>query len=87
VVTKPTNAHKCIQVYYVINLIIPPTCFDHSCGHPQEGALQRMDMSRCYESLWTRTQMQNANFTFFEPCIVMYLCNKSQQNAHFTVMF
>jgi hypothetical protein len=21
---------------------MPPTCFGHSCGHPQEGALQRI---------------------------------------------
>jgi len=24
---------------------IPPTRFGHSCGHPQEGALQKMDIS------------------------------------------
>jgi len=23
------------------------------------------------------------DFTFFEPCIVTYQCNKNQQNAHF----
>jgi len=25
---------------------MPPTCFGHICGHPQGGALQRMDISR-----------------------------------------
>jgi hypothetical protein len=23
------------------------------------------------------------NFTFFEQCIVIYICNKNQKNAHF----
>jgi len=23
------------------------------------------------------------NFTFFEPCVVIYICSKNQQNAHF----
>ena len=72
-----------IILYY--KPIIPPTCFGHSWGHPQGGALQRIDVSRCYESLWTRAQMQNTNFTFFEPCIVIYLCNKNQQNAPFYI--
>jgi len=30
---------------------IPPTCFGHSCGHLQGGALQTMDTSRYYKSL------------------------------------
>jgi len=38
---------------------MPSTLFGHSCGHPQVGALQRMDVSRYYKSLWTSAQMQN----------------------------
>jgi len=26
-----------------------------------------------------------ANFTFFEPCVVIYPCNKNQQKAHFYI--
>ena len=37
VVTKPTNACKHLTVYYVHSM--PSTCFGHSCGHPQGGAL------------------------------------------------
>jgi hypothetical protein len=32
---------------------MPPTCCGHSCGCPQRGALQKMDISRCYKILWT----------------------------------
>ena len=28
-------------------------------------------------------QSFNINYMFFEPCIVIYLCNKNQQNTHF----
>jgi hypothetical protein len=48
-IAKPRNARKCMKVYY--KHIIPPTCFGHSCGHPEGGALQRMDTSRYYKSL------------------------------------
>jgi hypothetical protein len=29
--------------------------------------------------------MPIGNFTFFEPCIVIYICNKNQLNAHFFI--
>jgi len=48
-VMKPTCAHKCIEIYNKHS--IPPTCFGHSCVHPYRGALQRMDIERCYDSL------------------------------------
>jgi len=48
---KTTNAHKFIKVSSKSNM--PPTCFSNTCGHPQGGALQRMDISRYYKSLWT----------------------------------
>jgi len=48
-VMKPTNAHKCIKVSSKDNM--PATCFSHTCGHPQGGALQRMDILRYYKSL------------------------------------
>ena len=41
------------------------------------------------EGVWTPephpqgTPLLIAKNTFFEPCIVVYLCNKNQQNAHF----
>jgi len=38
--SKPTNAHKCMTVYYIRR--IAATCFGHSCGHVQGGALQRI---------------------------------------------
>ena len=41
VVTKPTVAHECLKVSYIINSV-PATRFGQSCGHLQEGALQRM---------------------------------------------
>ena len=31
VISKPTNAHKHMTVYYTH--CVPPTCFSHSCGH------------------------------------------------------
>ena len=30
-ISKPTNAHKCMKVYYIQHIL--PTCFGHSCGH------------------------------------------------------
>jgi len=36
-------------LYYKHSIL--PTCSGHWCGQPQGGALQRMDMSSCYESL------------------------------------
>ena len=32
-ILKPTNARKCMEVYYT--RCIPPTCFGHSCGYLQ----------------------------------------------------
>ena len=43
---------------YVININIPPTCFGHLCGHPQGGALQRIDTSRYYNSLCADDALQ-----------------------------
>jgi len=37
-----------MEVSYII-YNIPAICFGHSSGHPQEGASQRMDMSRYYK--------------------------------------
>jgi hypothetical protein len=34
----------CFKLYFTH--YIPPTCFGHSCGHSQGGALQRMDNLR-----------------------------------------
>ena len=48
VVGKPKSAHKCIKIYIHS---MPPTCFGHSCGHPQVGALQRIDTSKYCNSL------------------------------------
>lgn len=59
-VSKPTNTQKCIKVTYKHSM--PPTCYGHSCGHPKGEALQRIDMSRYYEGLWTKVQMQNSEF-------------------------
>ena len=37
-ISKPINAHKYMKVYDTH--CISATCFGHSCGHPQGGALQ-----------------------------------------------
>ena len=49
VVGKPRSVHECIKLYIHS---MPPTCFSHSCGHPQVGALQRIDTSKYCKSLW-----------------------------------
>lgn len=53
-VTTPTSTHKFIKVSYTINtechLYVLAT---H--GHPHGRALQRMDMSRYCEGLWTKS--------------------------------
>ena len=46
--SKPTNALKCIRVYYTHRT--PPTCFSDLCGHLQGGALQRIHMSQYYRN-------------------------------------
>jgi len=38
VVTNPTNAHKCIKVFFYYKHSIHPTRLSHSCGHPQGSA-------------------------------------------------
>jgi hypothetical protein len=40
---KPPRSCKCVNIYCAVNVAIPPTCFGHSCGHPQGGALRRID--------------------------------------------
>lgn len=63
-VTKPTNTHKCTNVSYKHSM--PPTCYGHYCGHPNGEALQRTDMmSRYYEGLWIKAQMQYTEFWQF----------------------
>ena len=47
-ISKPTSARQSMNVYYTH--CIPPTCFGHSCGHLQGGALQRIDTSKYYRS-------------------------------------
>lgn len=37
-ISKPTNAKKCMKVHYKI--YVPPTCFDQSYSHLQGGLLQ-----------------------------------------------
>ena len=39
IISTPTDAHKCIKIYYTRSV-----CFNHSCGHLQGGALQRTDI-------------------------------------------
>ena len=46
---KPVNLYECVKLYFTH--LIPPTCFDHSCGHLQGGALQRIGTSKCYRCL------------------------------------
>jgi hypothetical protein len=41
---KLTNAPNCIKV--TNKHIIPPTCFDHSCGHSQGAVVQKLNISR-----------------------------------------
>lgn len=48
VISKPTNAHKRMTVYYTH--CVPPTCFSHSCGHVQGCALQRTYTLKYYRS-------------------------------------
>jgi len=43
-ISKTTYTRKCMRVYYKHR--IPPTFSDHSCGHPQGGALKRTDTSK-----------------------------------------
>jgi len=35
------HTHKYMKVYYVLRIRVLPSSFGHSCGHLQEGALQR----------------------------------------------
>jgi len=39
--SNPADARKCMRVYHTHR--IPPTCFGHSCGHLQGGALHRIE--------------------------------------------
>jgi len=50
-ISKTTNTHKCMRVYYKHR--IPPTFFGHSCGHPQGGALKWTDTSKYHRSFLT----------------------------------
>jgi hypothetical protein len=56
-----TKTNKCAQVYVNINLVIRPTCFGHSCGHPQGGALWRINTLRYYKSLWGRAMARTVS--------------------------
>ena len=42
---------KCMPVFYKHN--VAPACFGQSCGHPQWGALQRMDTSSALQRMDT----------------------------------
>ena len=42
-ISKLTNAHKCMTVYYTHRKL--STCLGHSCDHLQGGALQRADIT------------------------------------------
>jgi hypothetical protein len=44
-----TKTNKYTDVYENINVIITPTCFGHSCGHPQGGELRKINTLRCYK--------------------------------------
>ena len=49
-----TENNKCTQMYKSILYYkhsMPATCFDLSCGHPQEGALKRVKKSKSYKNL------------------------------------
>jgi len=45
-ISKPTNARVCKKVHYTHRT--SPTCFDHSYGHHQGDALQRIETSKYY---------------------------------------
>jgi len=57
-----------MKVYFQHN--IPPTCFGHSCGQPQGGALQRMDTSRCNEFL---NQCTDVTYCFKNTWFKIYI--------------
>jgi hypothetical protein len=44
-----------MSVYYTYRM--PPTCFGHSCGYLQGGALQRTNTSKYYRSFWKNAQI------------------------------
>jgi hypothetical protein len=45
-----TKPDQCTQWKGIVNAVIFRTCFGHSCGNPQGGALRRISTLRCYES-------------------------------------
>ena len=58
--SKPKNAHKCMRVYYTYR--IPSTCFGHSYGRLQGGALQKIDTSKYYGSFRNKHRYRILNF-------------------------
>jgi hypothetical protein len=60
-ISKPTNVHKCMKMYYTHG--ISPTCFGHSRGHLQGGALQRIHTSEFHVVFIVHLDI---NFQFFK---------------------
>jgi hypothetical protein len=58
--SQPTNAHKRMKLYDTHRT--PAACFEHSCGHPQEGALQRIDTSKYYRIFQPMHRYRILNF-------------------------
>lgn len=53
--SKLTNAHKCVKAYHTYTHRVRPTRFGHSYGHFQGDALQRTDTSKYDRGFWTST--------------------------------
>jgi len=47
-----TNAYEYLLWYYKHSM--PPTCYGHSCGHPQEGALKGIHYKIFFKPMHTR---------------------------------
>jgi hypothetical protein len=48
-----TNTNKYTQVYGNVDVVIPPTCFGYSCGHPNGGVAETYWRYYCVYSIFS----------------------------------
>jgi len=77
-ISKPTNARKCMKVYYT--LLVPPTCFDQSYSHLHGGLLQRIRYVELLQKFLKQyTSLKYFIFNIFYILHLFYKCTSVQK--------
>jgi hypothetical protein len=82
--TKPTNVHKCIKVFCIINSSIHATSIGHNAGIYWDTTTVRIPLYRCKMTILHNVLYNILLYTHFFPFRMVTCCILAAQKIHYT---